>query len=79
MTSPVPGRRAPGLRLHERTMTVQRAESAIHGYVLAAMAEFDLSYAETAMILSSLTGNALKYVLRGERHPGDPGRKADEE
>ena len=70
---------APGLRLHKRTMTVQRAEGAIHGYVLAAMEEFGLTYAETAMILSSLTSNALKYALREERHPGNPGKKADEE
>jgi hypothetical protein len=69
---------APGLRLHQRTMTVQRAEGAVHGYLLAAMEEYDLTWTETAVILTSLAQNALKYALREERHPGNPDKKADE-
>ena len=69
---------APGLRLHPRTMPVQRAEGKLHGHLLDVMTEFDLTYTEAAVILASLTSNALKYALRGERHPGNPDRKADE-
>lgn len=69
---------APGIRLHQRTMEVQRAESKIHNHLLAVMEEHDLTFTEAASILVSLTQSALKYALRTERHPGKPGKKADE-
>ena len=68
----------PGLRRHSRTTTVQRAESHVHDALLVAMDAYDLSWTEAAVMLSSLTTNALKYALRDQRHPHDPERKADE-
>lgn len=67
----------PGIRLHDRTMPVQRAEGKIHNHLAEVMEEYDLTWTETASILASLTSNALRYALRVERH-GDPGKKADE-
>ena len=69
---------APGLRLHPRTMTVQRASSQLHAHLLQLMDTYDLSWAELAVILAERQQSVLKYVLRGERHPDDPGKKADE-
>ena len=71
--------RAPGLRLHPRTMTVQHASNELHGYLLQLMDTHDLTWAELAVILTERQQSALKYVLRAERHPDDPERKADEE
>ena len=70
---------APGLRLHPRTMQVQRSEAELGTTLAAFQYEHDLTDAEMARALAAQLDRVLKYVLRRERHPDDPDRKADEE
>lgn len=70
--------RAPGLRLHDRTRHVQRAEYDIRGKLLDLQEEHDLTDIEMLQVLNSAEGVVLKYMLRRERHPDDPEKKADE-
>jgi dsDNA-binding SOS-regulon protein len=67
-----------GIKLHPRTMVVQKAERDLHDRLSDVADEHDLSWTEMAIILGNLQTNALKYVLREERHPEDPDRKGDE-
>jgi hypothetical protein len=70
----------PGLRLHRRTMLVQRAESEFRVVVLDFLDKNDhLTDVELAQIMLLAPAIPLKYALRAERHPDDPSRKADEE
>lgn len=69
---------APGLRLHPRTMPVERAKAEL-GMILARFqADADLTDTEMLVILAEQRRRLLKYRLRAERHPDDPDRKADE-
>jgi hypothetical protein len=72
-------RRAPGLRLHRRTMPVQRASAAIKSALIALQSEWDLTDVEMVAVLLDAAQSVHKYALRRERHPDDPDRKADEE
>jgi len=72
--------RAPGLRLHPRTMMVQRAEAEFRVCVLEFLDSHDgLTDVELAGIMLLAPAIPIKYALRAERHPDDPSRKADEE
>ncbi len=71
--------RQPGLRLHPRTMLVQKADVELHGFLAEWQNRHGLTFGEVAVILADRQQNVLKYVLRAERHPEDPTRKADEE
>ena len=73
------GRRAPGLRLHSRTMQVQGAEAHIKLRLIELQQEYDLTDIEMLQILHLAQLSVLKWMLRAERHPDDPDRKADEE
>jgi hypothetical protein len=68
----------PGLRLHPRTMPVQRAEVEIRAQLLDLQEEYDLTDIEMLRILISAQQSITKYMLRAERHPGNPDMKADE-
>jgi len=70
----------PGLKLHPRTMLVQRAEAEFHVLVARFLdAHSDLTDIELAQIMLIAAPIPLKYALRAERHPDNPSRKADEE
>lgn len=71
-------RHAPGLRLHPRTMLVERAGSDLRTYVNRFWEERDLTAIELGIILTDLARNVLKHKLRAERHPRNPDKKADE-
>jgi hypothetical protein len=73
------GKRAPGLRLHPRTMPVQKAEAKLEQLLLEFQDEYDLTDIEMLRILIGRQMTITKYMLRAERHPEDPERKADEE
>ena len=74
-----PERRAPGLRLHPRTMSVQRAEAEFRVVVLEFLdSHADLTDIELAGIMLIAPEVPIRYALRRERHPDDPSRKADE-
>jgi hypothetical protein len=69
---------AVGLHLHPRTMLNQSADAELHGLLAEWQARHGLTFAEVAVILAGRQQSVLKYVLRAERHPDHPDRKADE-
>jgi len=72
-------RRAPGLRLHPRTMPVQKAEGHFKRYVYEFQVEYNVTDIEMLRILIDTQQSITKYMLRAERHPDNPDQKADEE
>jgi len=66
------------MKLHPRTMPVQGASAAVKMALLDLQAEHDLTDVEMLQVLHDASLGLLKHLLRAERHPGDPGRKADE-
>jgi hypothetical protein len=73
------GKRPPGLRLHKRTMKVQSAEAEFRTMVLAFEHDKGLTITEMAQILTTCLQRQLTALMRCERHPDDPTRKADEQ
>lgn len=69
----------PGLRLHPRTLPADRAGAEFHDWLWRFQRDKDLTDIELMQILSESQQRILKYMLRAERHPGDPDKKADEE
>lgn len=66
------------LKLHERTKTVQQARNTLQGHVIDVVESHELTAGEVVCILLELARNWANYVLREERHPDDPEKKADE-
>ena len=71
--------RPPGLRLHPRTMQVQRAGAELGQLLIAWYEKHGLTDIEACVEITAQLQSLLKYPLRAERHPDDPDRKADEE
>jgi hypothetical protein len=67
----------PGLRLHERTMIVQRYRGELGMLVWESEAARVLTDIELAGVLMELAGEPLRGALRQERH-GRRDKKADE-
>ncbi|GGM27867.1 hypothetical protein GCM10011608_10870 [Micromonospora sonchi] len=65
------------MRLHARTMPVQRASNAIRAELGRLQDEYDLTDVEMLRVLIEHQQSITKYMLRAERHPDDPDRKAD--
>jgi len=66
------------MRLHPRYFIVREASAAITNAVHAATEKHDLTLGEVVSILTEQLALSAKYLLRVERHPDDPCRKADE-
>lgn len=66
------------MRLHPRTLPVQKAAANIRTELGELQDIHDLTNVEMLGILLEIAGHYTKYVLRAERHPDDPDRKADE-
>lgn len=66
------------MKLHPRTLPVQHAENELRGRLLDWQIEHDLTDVEVIRALLGLGHEWSKYLLRAERHPGDPDTKADE-
>ena len=66
------------MKLHERTLKVNRARAELHNYILDFHQQHDLTDAETSGILIYLASRFNLFILRAERHPDDPEKKADE-
>jgi hypothetical protein len=71
--------RAPGLRLHPRTMQVQRAGADLSQLLIDWQERHELTTIEACVEIADKLRSLLKYPLRAERHPDNPERKADEE
>lgn len=70
---------ADPVKLNPRTRLVTKARNDLTGLVIKLQEQHDLTDIELLGILIDETQNVHKYVLREERHPGEPDRKADEE
>lgn len=68
----------PGLRLHPRTMPVNQAGAEFHDWLWRFQEAKQLTDIELMQILADAQQRRLKYMLRAERHPGNPDKKADE-
>ncbi len=79
---PVPDRetvaKAQGLRLHKRTMRVEKADVDLTGILFELQNKRKLTDTEMLTILDRQFALWLRRLLRKERHPRDPGKKADE-
>lgn len=66
------------MRLHERTLPVNRAAAEFRAMVWQWVDGQDLTYAEFLGMVLDLAQGVKKHMLREERHPGEPDKKADE-
>ena len=66
------------MKLHERTMRCQKAESDLRGVLLNWLEAHDLTWAEVIRCLAHILSSWTKYPVREERHPDDPDKGADE-
>ncbi len=66
------------MRLHPRHAKTTRARLDISDAVIEASEEHNLTSGEIVSILAALTSDYTKYILRSERHPNEPDKKADE-
>lgn len=66
------------MKLHERTIPVQAATAQLKLTLLGFQDEHDLTDVEMLGALQEIEGNITRRLLRAERHPNDPDRKADE-
>lgn len=71
--------RSPGLRLHPRTMPASRAGAEFHDWLWRFQDAKQLTDVEMLQILQESQSRIMIHLLRAERHPGEPDRKADEE
>lgn len=60
-------------------MKVQKAETDLSMKLLKFQQKHDLTDIEMLQILTQRQQTLLKYMLRAERHPDDPEKRADEE
>jgi len=67
------------MKLHPRTENFNSARLELETYLIGWGNKFNLTIIEIISILEYLISNQLKYLLRLERHPNEPGKKADEE
>lgn len=68
------------MKLHERTMIMQKHSADFNWVMIEFIKDRDISYTELLILLNEYARNSiLKYLLRQERHPDNPNKKADEE
>lgn len=70
--------RVPGLRIHMRTLLVQGAEATIALNLIRLQDELTLTDVEMLRAVLHHAHQISTRLLRAERHPDDPSRKADE-
>jgi hypothetical protein len=66
------------VKLHPRTLPVQRASADIRLTLIRLQGEHELTDIEMLRAVGEFQDTLLKTMLRAERHPDDPERKADE-
>ncbi len=66
------------MKLHPRTRKVIDAEVELRKHLLDWQHRHGLTAIEVSQILTSELQNELRYLLRAERHPNEPNKKADE-
>ena len=69
-----------GLKLHPRVMLCQKHHADFLGVLCDFLKDRDITYTELLIVINEVTANnVLKYMLREERHPDDPEKRAGEE
>jgi hypothetical protein len=66
------------MRLHPITMMVKSAEAEPREFLVHWIERHEVTWCEMARALTEQIHVYLKYILRAERHPEDPNKKADE-
>jgi hypothetical protein len=66
------------MRLHPRHEITERAKIDLGGQISDWLGRHDLTWAEAIRILAYELASLTKYLIREERHPDDPDKKADE-
>ena len=66
------------LKIHPRTMIVQKADSELARFLLDLAKKHDLTYGEIFALIGRQISEYAKYQIRTERHPDDPEKKGDE-
>lgn len=67
------------MRLHDRTLKCQGARIRISEALSKLQEEHELTDIEMLQALSQHQDTMLKYMLRAERHPDNPEKRADED
>lgn len=66
------------MRLHERTLLVQKASLEFSELTLDLIERHGLTYGEIVGLLADQLGRMAKMMRREERHPDDPDKRGDE-
>ena len=66
------------MRLHPRARIVNAARNELARALADIWEKHELTVGEVVDICASVTANHTRYVLRQERHPNEPCKKADE-
>ena len=66
------------IKIHNRTLNVQGAKVELSSALIKIIEQHELTALEIASILAQELATWVKIGLRGERHPDDPEKKADE-
>ena len=66
------------MKLHKRFYVVEKASEEMKEAYRKIVKKYDLTYGEGQKIFAELLASDAKYVIREERHPGDPDKKGDE-
>jgi hypothetical protein len=68
------------VKLHSRVMLCQKHHADFFSLMCDFMKDRDITYTELLVVINQVTAEAvLKYMLREERHPDDPEKRAGEE
>jgi len=67
------------MKLHRRTRLVEEAQGEFTMFLLDWIKKYKLTYGELFSILSYSMKDNAKYMIRAERHSGDPDKKGEEE
>jgi hypothetical protein len=66
------------VRLHARVQVTQKADIDLQCFLGEWLVRHELTFAEAVRILLWTAARWMHYIVRDERHPDDPERKADE-
>lgn len=66
------------MRLHKRTIIVQRARNELAEFLLNLEEKHELTIGEILCLLSNEAAHFAVAQIREDRHPDDPDKKADE-
>lgn len=66
------------MKIHPRTLIVDKARLAFDQFLLDLEQKHNLTYGEIFSLLGGAVVSLAKYQIRAERHPEEPGKKGDE-